>query len=137
MKVEINKKDNAFCMEASGSGPYSVSIDASKEAGGNNKGARPMELILMGLGSCSAIDVISILQKQRQQLDDLKINISAIRDQENIPAVFTEIHLEFLFSGPLEEQKVVRALDLSINKYCSVSKMISKTAAITYSFKIN
>ncbi len=137
MKVEINKKDNAFYLEALGSGPYSVSIDASKEAGGNNKGARPMELILMGLGSCSAIDVISILQKQRQQLDDLKINISAIRDQENIPAVFTEIHLEFLFSGPLEEQKVVRALDLSINKYCSVSKMISKTAAITYSFKIN
>lgn len=137
MKIKINKKDTAFHMEAFGSGPFSVSIDAGKNAGGNDKGVRPMELILMGLGSCSAIDVISILKKQKQQLDDLKINITAKRNEKNVPAVFTEIHLEFVLSGRLETRKVERALDLSINKYCSVSKMLSKTAKINYSFEIN
>ncbi len=137
MKIEINKKDDAFHMEALGSGPFSVSIDAGKKAGGNDKGVRPMELVLMGLGSCSSIDIISILKKQRQQLDDLKINITAKRDDENIPAVFLEIHMEFILTGRLEAQKVERALDFSINKYCSVSRMLAKTAEITYSYKIN
>ncbi|KAA3614673.1 MAG: OsmC family peroxiredoxin [Calditrichaeota bacterium] len=137
MNIEINKKDNAFHMEAMGSGPLSVSIDAGKKSGGNDKGTRPMELILMGLGSCSAIDLISILKKQRQHLDDLKISVKAKRDEKNIPAVFTEIHLEYELSGELEEKKVERALDLSINKYCSVSKMLATTVKINYTFKIN
>jgi putative redox protein len=137
MKIEINKKEGAFQMEAQGSGPFSVFVDAGEKAGGANQGARPMELVLMGLGSCSAIDVISILKKQRQVLDDLKVQVSAKRDEENIPAVFRQIHLQFILKGQLEAQKVERALDLSINKYCSVSKMLAKTAKITYSFKIN
>lgn len=136
MKVELTKKDDSFHMEAFGSGPLSVSIDSDKNAGGNDKGVRPMELVLMGLGSCSSIDLISILKKQRQQLDDLKINVTAKRDQKNTPAVFTKIHLEFILSGPLEKKHVERALDLSINKYCSVSKMLEKTAAISYSYQI-
>ena len=136
MKIEINKKDAAFHMEALGSGPLSVSIDAGKKAGGNDKGVRPMELILMGLGSCGAVDLIAILKKQRQQLDDLRINITAKRDEENIPAVFTEIHMEFVLSGQLEKKKVERALDLSNNKYCSVSKMLEETVDISYSYKI-
>ncbi len=137
MKIEINKKEGAFKMEAQGSGPFSVFVDAGEKAGGNNQGARPMELVLMGLGSCSAIDVISILKKQRQVLDDLKVQVSAKRDEENIPAVFRQIHLQFILKGQLEAQKVERALDLSINKYCSVSKMLAKTAKITFSYKIN
>jgi len=136
MKIEISRKDDAFHMEGLGSGPLSVSIDAGKKVGGNNKGVRPMELILMGLGSCSAIDLIAILKKQRQQLDDLKININAKREEENIPAVFTEIHIEYVLTGQFETKKVEHALDLANNKYCSVSKMLEETVDISYSYKI-
>ena len=95
-----------------------------------------MELILMGLGSCGAMDIISILKKQRQDLKDLKIEIDGNRVYNQTPAVFTDIKIKFTFYGNLSNEKVEKAVSLSMNKYCSVSAMLEKTVNISYSFEI-
>jgi putative redox protein len=136
MKVTLNRIDDAFHFEGKGISDVGIPIDGSTEIGGRNAGARPMELVLMGLGSCGAMDIISILKKQRQDLKDLKINIDSERDYDQTPAVFKEIKVEFIFYGKLEENKVEKAVTLSMEKYCSVSAMLEKTAKITYSFQI-
>lgn len=136
MKVTLNRVDQNFHFEGTGTSEIPVHIDGSPEIGGSNAGARPMELILMGLGSCGAMDIISILKKQRQDLQDLKILIDADRDNENTPSVFTKINIEFQFFGNLDSDKVEKAVNLSMEKYCSVSAMLEKTVSINYSFKI-
>lgn len=136
MKVTLNRVDNGFHFEGEGSSDVKINIDGSPEIGGKNAGARPMELVLMGLGSCGAMDIISILKKQKQKLIDLKINIDAERDSDNTPAVFKDIIIEFLFYGNLDDRKVKRAVNLSMEKYCSVSAMLEKTASISYSYQI-
>ena len=136
MKVVLSRVDEGFHFEGVGSSDSEVHIDGSTEIGGQNSGARPMELVLMGLGSCGAMDIISILKKQKQNLIDLKISIDAERDKNNTPAVFTEINIEFLLFGNLDEDKVARAVNLSMQKYCSVSAMLGKTALISYSYQI-
>jgi len=135
MKVEIKRVNDAYHMEATGSGNVPVHIDAAPAIGGVDAGVRPTELILMGLGGCSAVDIISILKKQRQDLKDFRISIDAQR-KDATPAVFEKIHLTYFFSGKLEESKVERAIELSMKKYCSVTAMLEKTAEITYSFRI-
>ena len=136
MKVALNRVDDGFHFEGEGSSSVKVHIDGSPDIGGKNAGARPMELVLMGLGSCGAMDIISILKKQKEELNDIKIIINAERDNNNTPAVFTEINIEFLFYGNLNETKVERAVNLSMQKYCSVSAMLEKTALISYSYQI-
>ena len=136
MKVTLNRVDQAFHFEGKGASDIAVNIDGSKEIGGNNLGARPMELILMGLGSCGAMDIVSILKKQKQEIIDLKIHIDGKRNYDITPAIFEEIKIEFVFIGNLNEDKVRKALTLSMEKYCSVSAMLSKTTVIKYSFQI-
>ena len=95
-----------------------------------------MEMLLLGLGGCTAFDVISILHKSRQQVVDCEVEIEAER-AEDIPRVFTKIHVHFIVSGrDLEQNKVAKAVDLSADKYCSASRMLEKTAAITHDFKL-
>jgi putative redox protein len=97
---------------------------------------RPLEMLLLGLGGCTAFDVVSILRKSRQQLVDCEVEIEAER-AESIPKVFTKIHLHFIVSGrDLDQGKVAKAIDLSADKYCSASRMLEKTAAITHDFEI-
>lgn len=136
MKVTLNRVNQGFHFEGKGVSDIAVNIDGSEEIGGNNLGARPMELILMGLGSCGAMDVVSILKKQKQEIIDLKIHIDGKRNYNITPAIFEEINIEFVFIGNLNEDKVRKALTLSMEKYCSVSAMLSKTALIKYSYKI-
>ena len=136
MKVELERVDQDFHMLGLGSTKTEVHIDASEKAGGQNLGARPMELVLMALGSCSGIDVISILKKQRQEIESFKITIEAEREQNKIPAVFKTIHLTFILGGNLVKEKVKRAIDLSMKKYCSVTSMLEQTVKITYDFQI-
>ena len=136
MKVELNRVDRDFHLVGVGSTNTDIHIDASEKVGGHDQGARPMELVLMGLGGCSGIDVISILKKQRQELKSFDISIEAEREQDKIPSMFKTIHLTFKLSGNLAEEKVKRAIELSVEKYCSVSAMLEKTAKITYSYQI-
>jgi len=135
MKVEIKKTNSDFQLEARGSGPFCIMVDKAAESGGKGEGARPMELMLMSIGTCSTFDVIEILRKQRQNLKDIKVSVDGKR-VDDIPSVFDKIHLTYYLKGDVEEKKVQRAIDLSVKKYCSASAILAKTAEITYSFEI-
>ena len=137
MKVELRRVNDAFHFEAVGAADVVVNIDGSPDIGGVNAGARPMEMILMGLGGCSAIDVVLILQKQRQIVEDMAITIEAERVPNETPSIFKTIHVHYNFKGDLNEEKVKRAIELSMDKYCSVTAILNKTAEITHSFSIN
>lgn len=119
----------------SGSG-HSVVMDGAPEAGGRDLGIRPMEMLLLGLGGCTSFDVVSILRKSRQDLVDCEVQIDAERADE-VPKVFTRIHLHFVISGKsLDDGKVGKAIQLSADKYCSASRMLEKTAEITHDYEI-
>ena len=119
----------------SGSG-HSVVMDGAAEAGGRNLGVRPMEMLLLGLGGCTAFDVVSILRKSRAQMVDCEVELEAER-AEDVPKVFTRIHVHFIVSGKnLDEKKVARAVSLSADKYCSASRMLAKTAEISHDFEV-
>lgn len=137
MQVKLKRVDNDFHFEAVGSAGVPVHIDGAEAIGGHNAGARPMELMLMSIGSCSAIDIIQILRKQKQVIEDFKISINGDREPEKIPSLFTDISIHFFLKGNLDEKKVKRAIELSIGKYCSASATLNKTAEIKYTFEIN
>ena len=120
----------------SGSG-HSVVMDGAPDQGGRNMGARPMEMILLGLGGCASFDVMTMLQKGRQQVSDCRVEISAQR-VDAVPAVFSSIHLEFVLSGcNLKESQVKRAVELSAEKYCSASIMLEAAGVeISHSYRI-
>lgn len=136
MKVELRRVNECFHFEAVGAAGVAVHIDGSPDIGGVDAGARPMEMILMGLGGCSAIDIVLILQKQRQQIEDMRIVIEGERVPNETPSLFKTIHVHYLFKGNLNEEKVKRAIELSMEKYCSVTAILNKTAVITHSFAI-
>jgi putative redox protein len=136
MKVELKRADNDYHMVATGISGVPVHIDGAEAIGGHNAGARPMELLLMGLGGCSVIDIISILRKQKIEVDDLNVTIEAERESDKTPSLFTGIDIHFKFKGYLEESKVKRAVELSMEKYCSAAATLRKSANITYHYTI-
>jgi len=114
-----------------------VTIDSSPEDGGSGAGSSPMEIVLMGLGCCSAIDILLMLKKMRADVKDFQINIEAERAEEH-PRVFTKVNLEYTLSGEnIKPKDVERAIKLSMEKYCSVAGMVGKTAEIETNYQIN
>jgi len=135
MKARVKLVEGMTFVAESGSG-HAVVVDASPDVGGRNLGARPMEMVLMGAGSCSAIDVVHILRKARQDFVDCVVELDAERAGED-PKVFTRIHLHFIVTGRgLSPAQVERAVRLSKEKYCSATAMLAKTAEITADFEI-
>ena len=135
MKARVKWLDNMSFVGESGSG-HSVVMDGAADSGGRNLAARPMEMVLMGMGGCTAFDVVMILQKSRQPIADCIVEISAERADE-IPKVFTRIHVHYIVKGKgLDASKVEKAINLTAEKYCSVSVMLEKTAEITHDFEI-
>jgi len=135
MKARIKWVEDLMFIGETDSG-HAVVIDGPPDLGGRNLGPRPMELILQGLGGCTAIDVIHILKKARQNVSDCVIELSAER-AETDPKVFTRIHIHFIVSGKeLSEKQVERAIALSAEKYCSASIMLGKSVAITHDFEV-
>ena len=133
MTVEMKRVDNAFHFEALGGDKIVTHIDAAAAIGGSNAGTRPMELILMGLGSCAAIDIILILNKMKQEVSDFRIVIEGQRDAVAVPAPFEAIEVHFILRGDnLVQKKVEQAVKLGMEKYCSVSAMLEKSATITW-----
>ncbi len=115
---------------------HALVMDGAAEIGGRNLGSRPMELLLMGLGGCSSIDVVMILQKSRQDIRDCVVELDAQRADRD-PKVFTQIHLHFVVSGKgLDPKRVAHAIGLSAEKYCSASIMLGKTAVITHDYEV-
>ena len=135
MNIELVRKNKAFHFEATDSTLQKVQIDASPKVGGENKGTRPMDLLLMALGGCSSIDIGLILKKQKQELEDFKVQITADRE-DAVPSLFKKINLHFILWGDLKEKKVIKSIELSLEKYCSVAKILEPTADITYPFEI-
>jgi putative redox protein len=136
MTVELVRVDDAFHFEATGTSGVPLHIDGSTDIGGHNLGARPMEMLLMGLASCSAIDVILILSKQRQVIEDFRLSVEGLREKGVTPAPFQKIHILYKLKGQLDADKVKRAVDLSMDKYCSATAQLRPTAEITYSIEL-
>ncbi|MCF8459815.1 MAG: OsmC family protein [Flavobacteriales bacterium] len=132
MKVTLKRLNDDYHMEATNATGNTIQMDGSPGIGGQNLGARPMEVVLMSLAGCSSIDVISILKKMKQEVTDYDVEVTAERRDE-IPSIFTKIHMKFLVKGiDLDGEKVRRAAQLSAEKYCSVSKILEPTAEITW-----
>lgn len=138
MKINLSRVNEAVHFEASASSTtVKVQIDGSPEIGGQGLGVRPMELVLMALASCSSLDLVSILKKQKQQIDDFSVSAEGERRTE-IPTVFTKIHLVFHLSGEIDLPKAERAAELAVKKYCSVHDMLAAGGVqISYSIKLN
>ena len=135
MKARIKWIENVAFLGESESG-HAVLMDGAVEGGGRNLGPRPMEMLLLGAGGCTAYDVVSILKKARAEINDCVIELSAQRAEAD-PKVFTNIHMHFIVSGhKLKSDQVERAINLSAEKYCSASIMLGRTAAITHDFEI-
>ena len=138
MKIEVELIDNAFHFVGKNERGNTVHIDISKEEGGNEQGAGSMQLLIIGMGSCSGIDILSILRKGRQQVNSFHVSLDAEREKGAIPSLYKKIHAHFTLAGNLDPAKVRRAIDLSLTKYCSVSKTLEAAGAdITYSFTVN
>lgn len=115
---------------------HEIVMDGPPDAGGRNQGARPMEMVLLGLGGCSAFDVVHILQRGRHPVDDCAVRVDGERADTD-PKVFTRIHMHFRVSGHgLSEKAVGRAVTLSAEKYCSVARMLAQTATITHDWSV-
>ncbi|HZV63178.1 MAG TPA: OsmC family protein [Methylophilaceae bacterium] len=135
MKARIKWVENVCFMGESETG-HAVILDGAPDAGGRNLGMRPMEMLLIGMGACTSFDVVTILKKARQPIDDCVAEIEAERADE-VPKVFTKIHVHFVVTGKgLNEGQVERAVKLSAEKYCSASIMLGKSAQITHDFEI-
>ena len=136
MQTTVKWVDGVMFLGESGTG-HSVVMDGAPDQGGRNMGARPMEMILIGLGGCASFDVISMLQKGRQQVSDCRVEIAAER-VDAVPAVFSSIHLEFVITGSnLKESQVKRAVELSAKKYCSASIMLEAAGVeISHGYRI-
>ena len=119
--VELSRINGDYGFEATDAYGHTVRMDTSPEHGGENFGVRPMQMILMGLAGCSAIDVISILKKQRQEVKDYKMVVKGLREAGKEPSLWKDIELEFHIYGVVDEDKAKRAVELSMDKYCSVS----------------
>ncbi|MDA3893119.1 MAG: OsmC family protein [Salinivirgaceae bacterium] len=136
MKIDIERLNSACNLKATNEDGISILMDGSPEVGGQNKGLRPMQLLLASIGGCSSIDIISILQKQRQGLRDIKIEIEAHRQTDVTPALFSNITVHFILFGDIDENKAQKAVELSMDKYCSVARILEKTCDIKYSYEI-
>jgi putative redox protein len=135
MKATVKWVDGMMFASETGSG-HAVIMDGAPEIGGRNLGPRPMEMILIGLGGCTAADVIFILKKARQPIQDCRIEVEAER-AETVPKVFTKIHVRYVLTGgEMDPKQVDRAVNLSSEKYCSVSLMLGKAVAITHDWVI-
>ncbi|TAF95754.1 MAG: OsmC family peroxiredoxin [Runella slithyformis] len=139
MKVELVRLNDAFHFEATGSSEVKVYTDGAPDIGGHNLGVRPMELLLMGLASCSAIDMVLILKKQRQTIEDFRIIVNGDRTKEadTIRSPFDKIHLQFILKGQIDPEKAARAAQLSMEKYCSATAQFEPLAEITHEIIIN
>lgn len=135
MQVHVRWEQDAAFVGATAAG-HRIFMDGPPDAGGRDLGPRPMEMVLLGLGGCSAFDVVHILRRGRHPLAGCEVEVEAERAQTE-PKVFTRIHMRFTLRGEgLPERQVKRAVNLSADKYCSVARMLASTATITHDWRI-
>ena len=126
INIEITRVDGDYGFEGKDSAGHTVRMDTSPEGGGNNFGIRPMQMLLMGLGGCSGIDIVSILKKQRQPIEGLAMKIEGEREPGKEPSLWSDIKIVFELKGKLDPEKAARACALSMEKYCSVGETLRR-----------
>ena len=136
MQVELVRVDDDFHFEAVGPSGVAQHLDAATDIGGHNLGARPMEMLLMGLAGCTAIDIILMLKKQKQVIDGFRLKVAGQRIAGAVPAPFKKIHITYFLKGQIDPDKLQRAIDLSMDKYCSATAQLRPSADITCSFEL-
>ena len=129
IEINLERKEGDFGFEATDAAGHTMRLDSNPESGGVNYGVRPMQALLMGLGGCSGIDIISILKKQRQQVDGFTMRITGEREKGKEPSLWSDVHLVFNLQGPIDVDKAKRACELSMDKYCSVAETIKRAGS--------
>jgi len=137
MKINVKRLNDNFYMEARNEDGNSIQMDGSPDIGGEGKGMRPRQLLLAAVGGCSAIDVILILKKQKQEITEFDVEVEGESEKVEHYSLFRDITLHFKIKGNVDQEKAERAVKLSIDKYCSVSKTLEPTAKINYKVTIN
>jgi putative redox protein len=133
--AKIKYTDGMQFVGQTGSG-HAIVMDTDPEFGGSNTGLRPMELLLVGVGGCSGMDIVSVLKKKKQKLTGLEVNVDG-KKAEDYPQKFTDINIEYIVKGKgLSEDAVKKAVDLSMEKYCSVKATLEGSAKVSFSYKI-
>lgn len=136
MKITLKTLDNDKHMEASNEEGGVIRLDGSRSIGGLEGGMSPMQLLLAASGGCSTIDIVNILNKQKQDLKGIHVEVDGDRQSVETWSEYKTIHMHYVLAGDLDPKKVERAIELSVGKYCSVSKTLEKTAVITTSYEI-
>lgn len=126
IEINLNRVNGDYGFDAVDANGHVVRIDTSPETGGNDHGVRPMQLVLMGLGGCSAIDIVMILKKQRQTVDGFSIKIEGEREKGKEPSLWENVKIVFELRGDIDPEKAARACELSMNKYCSVAETLRR-----------
>jgi putative redox protein len=124
ISIDLVRKQGDFGFEGTDANRHTVRMDSNDESGGENFGIRPMQMLLMGLGGCSAIDIVMILKKQRQEVEDFSIHIEGEREPGKEPSLWKEVKIVFTLTGKIDAEKAARACELSMNKYCSVAETL-------------
>lgn len=138
VEITIDRVEGDYGFEAKDALGHTVKIDSSIENGGTNYGSRPTQLLLMALGTCSGIDIVSILKKQKQTIESFKMLIKGQREKDKTPSLWKNIHVVFELAGDIDEDKAKRACALSVDKYCSVAETLRRAGAkITWEVKVN
>ena len=130
IEINLQRVSGDFGFEAKDANGHTIHIDSSDESGGNNFGVRPMQMLLMGLGGCSAIDIVMILKKQRQTIQDFSIKITGEREPGKEPSLWANAKIIFMLSGDIDAEKAARACELSMNKYCSVAEILKRSGTV-------
>ncbi len=136
MKIHLKRSNDAVLFEASNERGHTVMIEGGHSVGGLDTAPYPTEVFMMSQAACTAVDVIELLKKMRQPLKHMEIELDGQRAQDQVPKLFTHIHLHYKLYGDIKPSKAEKAISLSITKYCTVTKMIDHLAKITYSFEI-
>lgn len=136
MQISLKRVDHAVLFEASNSRGHTVRIEGRRDMGGSESAPTPTEYLLMSHAGCTAIDVVELLRKMRQPLVHLELESQGHMEEDRLPKVFTTIHLHYRLFGDIQPEKAEKAISMSIEKYCTVSKMIDSVARITHSFEI-
>ena len=136
--VELERVQGDYGFRAKDAAGHTLQTDTSPENGGADFGLRPMQTLLMALGGCSGIDIVAILKKQRQQIENFTMKINGEREVDKIPSLWKTVHVDFYLSGDIDTDKATKACSLSIEKYCSVAETLRRAgAAVTWQVHVN
>jgi putative redox protein len=137
MKITLERKNDAVHLAAHNAEGNTLVMDGAESIGGTGEGFRPMQVLLAAMAGCASMDLVPILKKKRQELQTLQVEVTGERAEGKTPAPFTSIHLHFIMQGQIEEKQAARAVELSVEKFCSVKESLNPDIVVTHSYALN